>query len=211
MLGALGDLVQFFLAHHVDGRFHQIAHHGFHVATHVADLRVFGGFHFDEGATGQARQAPRNFRFSNSGGPDHQNIFGQNIFGHFRREFLAAHAIAQRHGYRAFCGGLPDNVFVQLDDNFARCELVKRGLGRGFRFVLLAGKIDHHNLNSAFTGTLREQIHIFVIPSEAKNLSFFSRPQIEERFFASLRMTGMKLLEHLIAVLLKLHFRAPQT
>jgi hypothetical protein len=29
----------------------------------------------------------------------------------------------------------------------------------------------------------------FVILSEAKNLSFFSKEQIEERFFASLRMT----------------------
>jgi hypothetical protein len=31
----------------------------------------------------------------------------------------------------------------------------------------------------------------FVIPSEAKNLSFFSRPQTQERFFASLGMTKL--------------------
>jgi len=63
--------------------------------------------------------------FSHAGGADHQNIFGKHIFGHFGGEFLAADAVAQGYGYRAFCGGLADDVFVQLDDNFARGEFVE--------------------------------------------------------------------------------------
>jgi hypothetical protein len=82
--------------------------------------------------------------FSHSGGADHQNIFGEHIFRHFGREFLPAHAVAQRDGDRAFCGGLSDDVLVQLDDDFARSEFVERRLNRGLWFVLLAGKIDHH-------------------------------------------------------------------
>ena len=131
MFGALGHFVQFFLAHHVDGGLDQIAHHGFHVAADVADFGVLGRFHLDERAAGEAREAPRDFRFSHSGGADHQNIFGEHIFRHFGREFLPAHAVAQRDGDRALCGGLSDDVFVQLDDNFARSELVERRLNRG--------------------------------------------------------------------------------
>ncbi len=81
---------------------------------------------------------------------DHQNIFGKHIFRHFGRELLPAHAVAQSDGDRALRGGLSDDVFVQLDDNFARREFVERRLNRGFWFVLLAGKIDHHSLRSTF-------------------------------------------------------------
>ena len=120
LFGAIGNFVQFFLAHHVDGRFHQIADHGFHVAAHVADFGVLRRFHLHERAARQARKAARNFRLAHAGRPDHQNILGQNIFGHFGRKLLAAHAVAQGDGDGALCGGLPDDVFVELDDDFAR-------------------------------------------------------------------------------------------
>ena len=58
--------------------------------------------------------------FPNSGRADHQDILGEHIFRHFRREFLSAYAIAQRDGDRAPCRGLSNDVFVELDDNFAR-------------------------------------------------------------------------------------------
>ena len=128
----------------------QIAHHGFDVAADVAHFGVLRGFHLDERAPGQPREPPRNFRFSHSGRPDHQNIFRQDVLGHLGRELLPAHAVAQRDGDRALRRGLPDDVLVQLDDDFARRQLVERRLDRGFRFALVAGKIDHHGLRSTF-------------------------------------------------------------
>ena len=129
LLGALGDFVEFFFAHHVDGGFHQVAHHGFDVAADVADFGVLRRFHLDERAAGQAREAPRDFRFAHAGGTDHQNIFRQHFFGHFGSEFLPADAIAQGDGHGALGGGLPDDVLVELDDDFARSQFVERRLG----------------------------------------------------------------------------------
>ena len=144
LLRALGDFVEFFLAHHVDGRLHQVSNHGFDVAAYVSDFGVLRCFHFDERTSGQAREAARDFRFADSGGANHQNVFRQDIFGHLGREFLPAHAIAQRDGNRALCGGLAHDVLVQFDDDFPRCQLVKRRFRCGLRFALVAGKIDHH-------------------------------------------------------------------
>ncbi len=98
------------------------------------------------GQPGEARQAPRDFRFADAGGADHQNIFGKNVFRHFGRELLPPHAVAQRHGHGALGRGLSDDVLVELNDDFARSQLVKRRLDRGFRLVLFTGKIDHHKL-----------------------------------------------------------------
>jgi hypothetical protein len=48
----------------------------------------------------------------------------------------------------------------------------------------------HLGLNSARIDRLKKNVpQLLVILSEAKNLSFFSHFQIQERFFASLRMT----------------------
>ena len=109
---AFGNFVEFFLTHHVDGRLHQIAHHGFDVAADVADLGVFRCFHLHERASGQPGEAPRDFRLADSGRADHQNVLGENVFRHFGREFLPADTVAQRDGNRALGGGLPDDVFI---------------------------------------------------------------------------------------------------
>ena len=112
MFRALGDLIQFFpsLLHHVDGGFHEVPHHGLHVAAHVADFGVLRCFNFYEGAAGEPREAPRNFRFSHAGGSDQQNIFWQDVFGQFGRQLLATHAVAHAgHGDGALRGTLPDN------------------------------------------------------------------------------------------------------
>ncbi len=95
LLGAFGHFVEFFFADHIDRGFYQIANHGFHVATDVAHFGVFRGFHFHERAAGKTSEAAGDFRFAYARGTDHQNIFGQNVFGQFGREFLAAHTIAQ--------------------------------------------------------------------------------------------------------------------
>src|SRR5271155_172052 len=126
LFGALGDFIQFFLAHHINRGFHEVADHGFHVAADVADFGVLGGFHFYEGAAGQARKASSNFRLAHTGRTDHQNIFGQNIFSKLRRQLLAADAIAQSDGHGFLGEILADDIFIQLDDDFARGEFVER-------------------------------------------------------------------------------------
>src|SRR6266852_1066507 len=127
LLGAIRDFIELFLAHHVNRGFHQVAHHGLDVAANVADLRVLGGFDLYERAAGQAGQAARDFRFADAGRADHENIFGQNVFGDFGRKFLAAHAVAQSYSDGTLRGVLPDDVLVQLRDDFARSHVVERG------------------------------------------------------------------------------------
>src|ERR1700739_2495610 len=90
LLSALRDFVQFFFAHHVNGHFHQVADHRFHIAAYIADFRVFRRFYFYERAGRHARQAPCDFRFTHAGGANHQNVFWQYIFGNFRRQLLSA-------------------------------------------------------------------------------------------------------------------------
>ena len=134
LLGALGDFVELFFADHVDGGFHQIADHGFDVAADVADFGVFRSFDFHERAAGEPREAAGDLRLADAGGPDHQNIFRKNFLGQLRLKLLAANAIAQGDGDGFLRCVLPDDVFVQLDDDFARRQLVERrkrlGLGR---------------------------------------------------------------------------------
>ena len=129
LLGALGDLIQFFLAHHLDGGFHQIAHHGLDIAADVADLGVAGSP--PRAQKGSKRQGvPRRRAISvlptRPVEPDHRrNIFRHHLFSHFGRELLTAHAIAQGDGYGTLGGSLSDDVLIQLDYDFARSELVK--------------------------------------------------------------------------------------
>src|SRR5467141_2240177 len=127
LLGAVGHFVEFFLADHVDGGLEEVADHRFHIAADVPDFRVFRSFDLDEGAAGETRQAARDFRFSDAGGANHQNVFGQNVFGDFRRKLLAADAVAQGHGAGALCGSLPDDVLVELRDDFARRHVIEGG------------------------------------------------------------------------------------
>ena len=107
LFGALGDLVQFFFAHHVDRSFHQIAHHGFDVAAHVAHFGVLRGFHFHERAARQPREPPRDFRLAHSGRPDHQNILWAGLLRPFpacsfcRRTRLRSATATAR--FAAFC------------------------------------------------------------------------------------------------------------
>ena len=135
LFGAVGNFVELFFAHHVDGSFDQIAHHGFDVAADVADFGVFRGFHFDERAARQPRKATGDFGLADAGWADHQNILGKNIFGDLRRKLLAADAIAQSDGDGALRRVLPDDVLVELRDDLARRHVVERGK----KFFFLGG------------------------------------------------------------------------
>jgi hypothetical protein len=131
VFGALGHFVQFFLAHHVDGGLDQIAHHGFHVAADVADFGVFRGFHLDERAAGQAREAPRDFRFPTPVGPIIRIFFGRTSSAISGVSFWRRTRLRNATATARFAAACPDDVFVQLDDNFSRSQLVKRRLGAG--------------------------------------------------------------------------------
>ena len=144
LLGALGHFIELFFAHHVDGRLHEIAHHRFHVAAHVSHFGILRRFDLHERASRQPRQPPRDFRFAHAGGPDHQDILRQNVFGEFGLQFLPPHAVAQRDGHGFLRGVLPDDVFVELDDDFARRQLVERRNRLRLSGRLVSGQVNHH-------------------------------------------------------------------
>src|ERR1700730_10934587 len=125
LFGALGNFVELFLADHVDGGLDQVAHHRFDVAADVANLGVLRRFDLDERAARQTSQPARDFRFTDAGGTDHQNIFWQNLFGQLGGKLLPAHAIAQSDGHGALGSSLADDILVELDHDFARGQLVK--------------------------------------------------------------------------------------
>ncbi len=142
LLGALGDFVELFLADHINGGFDQVAHHGLDIAADVADFGVLGGFDLRKRTAGQAREAAGDFRFADAGGADHQDVFGEDFFGHFGSELLAADTVAQSNGDGALGGGLADNVFVELDDDLARGEFVEGRKRLGLLSGDLAGEDD---------------------------------------------------------------------
>jgi len=48
-LRLVGDVFQLLFAHHVDGDLHQVTHHRFHIAAHIADLGELRGLNLQEG------------------------------------------------------------------------------------------------------------------------------------------------------------------
>src|SRR5690606_35232930 len=103
----------------LDRDFDQIADDGVDVAPHVADLGEFGGLDLDERGIGQLGQAAGNFCLAHAGGPDHQDVLGDDFVAQGLGHLLAAPTVAQRNGYGAFGAVLPDNVLVEFRDDFA--------------------------------------------------------------------------------------------
>ena len=95
---------------------------------------------FMNGRVGQLGEAAREFGFADAGGADHEDVLGHHVFGHLGRKLLAAQAVAQRDGDGAFGVGLPDDVLIELADDFARRQLVEN---RPF-LDGLAGEVDDH-------------------------------------------------------------------
>ena len=138
--GAIGHFVQPLLADHVDGDIHQVADHRLDVAADVADFGELARLHFQKRRIGQPGQPARQFGLADAGGADHEDVLRHHLFGHLRRQFLAADAVAQRDGDGALGLRLPNDVLVQFADDLARSQLVQQRL-----FIhRLAGKIDHH-------------------------------------------------------------------
>jgi hypothetical protein len=77
------------LAHRVDGQLHQIPHHGFHIAAHIAHLGELGGLHLVKGRIGQQRQAPGDFGFAHARGADQDDVFGSDFIAQLFGDLLA--------------------------------------------------------------------------------------------------------------------------
>ncbi len=117
-----------FLAQHGHGGLGQIAHHGIHVAPHVANLGELGGLDLDEGRVGQLGQAPRDLGLAHAGGADEHDVLGRDLVAHGARYLLPAPAIAQGHRHGALGRALAHDVAIQLLDDGARGER-QRALG----------------------------------------------------------------------------------
>ena len=126
--GLVGDIFELLFAHVVDGDLHQIADHGFDVAAHVADFGKLRGFHFQEWRVRQLGQAARDLGFTHARGADHDDVLGNDFFGEFGSELLAAHAVAQRDGDGTLGVLLANHVLVEFNNDFARSEFVQRKL-----------------------------------------------------------------------------------
>lgn len=112
----------FLLAHQFDAQFHEIADHGFHVASHIADFRVLGGFHLDEGRSGESGEASGDFRLAHARRPHEDDVLGRDFVAQFGGKLLPPPAVAYRHGYHALGLFLSDDVFVQLRHDLAGSE-----------------------------------------------------------------------------------------
>src|SRR2546430_10298248 len=72
----------------------------------------------------RSRQPAGNFRFSDAGGANHQNVFGQHVFGDFRRKLLAADAVAQGHGDGALGGRSEEHTSELQSQSNLVCRLL---------------------------------------------------------------------------------------
>ena len=126
--GFIRDVFEFLFADHFDGDLNQVANHGFDIAADVADFGELGSFDLQEGRVGQLGEAAGDFGFADARGTDHDDVLGDDLFGHFGPELLPAHAVAQGDGDGALRVFLTDNVLVELGDDFARRQFVERDL-----------------------------------------------------------------------------------
>lgn len=116
-LGLGGHPLTFLVAHELDADFHEIADHGFHIAAHVADFRVLGGLHLDEGRAGESGQPAGYLGFAHAGGPHENDVLGRDFVAQGRIKLLTPPAVAHRHGHHALGLFLSDDIFVELGNN----------------------------------------------------------------------------------------------
>jgi len=128
LFGLLLDLVDLFGANHVHRNFNEIAYHRFDIAPDIAHFREFGCLDFQKGRIGEPREPSGDFRFPDARWPDHDDVFGRNLLGHFLVQLLPADAVAQGDRHGLFRRLLPDNIPVQLLDNFAGGHFIQTTL-----------------------------------------------------------------------------------
>ena len=73
------DLFAHVLAGGVDRGINQIADDLLNIAANITNFGELRGFNLDKRRFGQTRQAAADFGFTNTSGPDHQDVFGINL------------------------------------------------------------------------------------------------------------------------------------
>ena len=121
------DLVLALGAHHVDGRVHQVAHHGLGVAADVADLGELRRLDLDERRTGEPGQPAGHLGFPDAGRADHDDVVGGDLVADVVGRLGAAPAVSHRDGHRLLGRILPHDVAVQLRDDLAGRHLLEPG------------------------------------------------------------------------------------
>ena len=116
--GAVAHLARFRLARLLDRRFGQIADDRVDVAPDVAHLGELGRLDLDERRVGEPREAARDFRLADAGRADHQDVLRRDLLPQRLGHLLAPPAVAQRDRDGALRVVLPDDVLVELGDDF---------------------------------------------------------------------------------------------
>ncbi len=86
----------------------------------VADLGVLGRFDFQEGSADELGKPAGDLGFADAGRADHDDVFRRDVLAQFRRQLLAAPAIANRHGHGTLGRVLSDDVTVQFGYRLSR-------------------------------------------------------------------------------------------
>ena len=116
---AMAHLLHFFLARHLHRDVHQILDDGVDLAADVADLGELRRFDLDERRARELRQAARDLGLADAGRADHQNVLRRDLGAQALGHLHAAPAIAQRNRDGALGSALPDDVLVELLNDFS--------------------------------------------------------------------------------------------
>jgi hypothetical protein len=127
----MAHLARLLLARLLDRDLDQVADDRIDVAADVAHLGELGRLDLDERRIGEPRQPPRDLGLAHAGGPDHQDVLRRDLLAQRLGDLLPAPAVAQRDGHRALGLVLPDDVLVELVDDFLRGHLAHMGTVSG--------------------------------------------------------------------------------
>ena len=136
--GAIAHLARLEFARLLDRGLGEVADDRVDVATDVADFGELGCFDLDEWRIGELGEAARDLGLADAGRADHQDVLGRDFLAQRLGDLLPAPAVAQRDRDGALGRMLPDNVLVELVDDFLRghqrrhCVLGKQN-GRALR------------------------------------------------------------------------------
>jgi len=110
---------------HIDRDLHQISHHGFHIAAHVAHFGEFACLNLGERGLSESRQTAGDFGFAHACCPDHEDVFGQNFIFEIAFDELPSSPVSQSHCDGSFGGLLAHDKTIQLGDDFPWSEIGK--------------------------------------------------------------------------------------
>ena len=116
--GAVAHLARLGLARLLDRRFREVAHDRVDVAADVAHLGELGRLDLDERRVGEPREPSRDLGLADAGRADHQDVLRRDLLPQRLGHLLAAPAVAERDRDGALRVVLPDDVLVELGDDF---------------------------------------------------------------------------------------------